>query len=689
MKTPILFLLALAALPWAASAQSYDSSGDKMLSGAYYIRQVIYAVESAGDVNIGCVDTGSCDMANAYGTITFDGNGNYSFSGWYLDSASSTAPVQYNTTGTYVISAAGMGYITAINPNLVNSTDQIIGLVNAKGIFIGSTTLNTEGYNDLVIAAPVGSSVSNSTFNGTYQVAYFDPTYFPTNAAVSGGNAILTMSPNGSGNIGSVNVTGYVGTNAASSETLNGVTYSFTNGAAQLNFGGTAGSGLIAGTELLYISPDGSFVFGGSADGFDMFVGVRAATSNPTNYNAFYYQAGIDLDNTTVGNGYVLLDTYYGALSLFTDQFGTNDIIGHQSLNWQLVYNGTEDYTYYDSYTLNGDGSSTDIDYAQKYFSSQDGTIRVGYGNTAGLLSLNVAMQAPSLSGSGVYLNPQGMVNAASSAPFTAHLSPGEFLTLYGSGLAPSAASAPSLPLTTNLNGVQVFINGLPVPILFVSPTQLNVIVPYTSATIAQIQVNNNGTNSNTVTQFIGETSNGVFTIPSGGIYDAAALHAANYTVVSESSPAQIGETVAVFVDGLGAVSPASPAGAAGPSSTLSSAVNQPQVYLADSAGNYIQANENAALPFAGLAPGFAGLYQINFTVPSGLAAGEASLEIFEPTSDSDTFESVMCITSCSSSAAVPATAHAKSGERPMLHPHQNVRRNHHWSLKHLSATKQ
>ncbi len=140
------------------------------------------------------------------------------------------------------------------------------------GVFIGSSTENGNGYNDLFIAAPVGSTATNATLNGAYSVAYMDPT-FP-----GGGDALLTMTANGQGGIGTVNVTGYVGTNPVSTQTLNNVTYSFSNGAAQINFGGTSNStALIGGTELLYTSPDGNFIFGGSYNGFDMFVGVRAS----------------------------------------------------------------------------------------------------------------------------------------------------------------------------------------------------------------------------------------------------------------------------------------------------------------------------------------------------------------------------------------------------------------------------
>jgi uncharacterized protein (TIGR03437 family) len=631
MKSKITFLaLLLGACAWQSSAQpALESSGDQLLSGTYYMRQVLFYYS---------IETGTLtETVNIQGTIDFTGSGTYYFSGSTLVSTDNPPkPATFTSTGSYVISASGEGYISSIDHEL--SGNRIVGLVS-QGIFIGNTG-GGNGLSDFFVAAPVGSTMAtNATLTGAYSVAYIDPT-FP-------GDALFTMTADGQGNIGNVSVNGYTGSSATPvTQSLTGATYTFTNGAAAVKLGGTRNSStLVAGDELLYISPDGNFIFGGNYSGYDMFVGVRAATSPPTNFDSLYYQAGLDLNESATFNSFVPLNSYYGAFDALP-----GEMIGHrnmsnvspmryQSQSALLVYGGTADFTYSDPYTLNSDGSSDDSDFSQHYLFSTDGTIRIGYG-IGPYLSINVALQAPqvpTLSDSPVYLNPVGVVNAASSAPFTAQLAPGEFLTLYGSGLAPTTATA-SLPFPTLFNGVQVFINSLAAPIYYLSPTQISVIVPYTTNanSVADIYVANNGTNSNLVTQFTGLTAAGVFTNnPVGGLGYAAALHP-DYSVISQSSPAQIGETVAVYLAGMGAVSPRVQDGMPASSNPLSYTTATPLVYLLDASGNYLQ----APITFSGLAPGFAGLYQINFTIPSGLVSGNATIEIIG--TDSATFQALL-----------------------------------------------
>lgn len=649
-KLPHLLCLMLCACAWNSSAQSLDSSGDSMLNGTYYVRQVFY-IATPGSSSLAA-------NVSIAGTITFNGGGGYTFSGSYQNSASTPSYSAFSGSGSYVISASGQGYISSIYSQFSN--DRIVGLVS-HGVFIGSSTETGSASNDLLIAAPVGSQqATNATLNGAYAIAYFDPTV--------PGDASFTLNANGSGGVGTVSVTAYTGSSStASNQSVSGVTYSFSNGAAQVKFGGKRSSSeIIAGNEVLYITPDGNFVFGGSSTGYDMFVGVRAATSAPSNFPGLFYQAGLNLDESS-SSGVSGLDSYYGAFQALANggilghqRFSTSSSMDYQNQNSLLIYGGANDFTYYDSYTLNNDGTSVDSAFNQHYVSSTDGTIRIGYG-IGPSLGINVAFQEPPFSGSNVYLNPVGVVNAASSAPFTAQVAPGEFLTLYGSGLANTTASA-TLPFPTTFNGVQVFVNQTQAPIYYVSPTQISIVVPYgtTADSVAQIYVINNGANSNSVSAFTGSTSVGVFTNPAGGLGYAAALHP-DYSVISKSSPAQIGETVAVYLAGMGIVIPPVQDGAAASMTTLSTTTATPLVYLLDAGGNYL----HAKVSFSGLAPGYAGLYQINFAVPPGTASGDATIEIVGP--DSDAFQALLPIGS-GGGDAVPSPGNSVKHALPRRH---------------------
>jgi uncharacterized protein (TIGR03437 family) len=180
-----------------------------------------------------------------------------------------------------------------------------------------------------------------------------------------------------------------------------------------------------------------------------------------------------------------------------------------------------------------------------------------------------------------VFLNPQGVVNAASSAPFTSPVAPGEFITLYGTGMASQTATAFSLPFPINLGGVTVTVNGVAAPLVYVSPTQISAVVPYSTPTddsFVNVQVNNFGTPSNVVQVYSGYASPGIFTVPSGGIGNGAILHA-DYSVVTSAKPAKVGETVLIYLSGLGPVTPAVAAGAAAPTNPLSQVPAKPKFF--------------------------------------------------------------------------------------------------------------
>ena len=615
MKIARLWLLVIAAAA-VMPAQSWDTSGNGMLTGKYYFRQVLYVI---GD------DSGDLSEAVAlYGNIEFDGNGNYTITAAdnsvYIDvSGSGSSAGALVTTGTYSISASGYGFISS--PYVTG--DQVYGLVGSQGIFVASSTENGNGYNDMMVAAPVASPLPTaSSFTGSWVAADFDLSSGSPSEALS---MTIPMSPDGNGNLNAGTIVGYSGVSATPYQQLSsGLKYIFSNGAAVATFPNTGT--LVAGQKYLYFSPDGKFMFGGSpytsATPFDMIVGVKASTT-PT-LSGLYYQAGLD---EFEGD----LDSYYGSFNVIAGA-APQTFLGHERLNTfggsadSSVGGGVEDYTYSDTISLSG---TTYTNTYAKYIVGDGGAVEI----TSGIgpyLGLSVAIQAACPVGttatgtqgqcssptSGVYINPTGVVNAASDAPYTASLAPGELLTLYGSNLAASTVVAPALnppAFPTTLGNVQVSIGGLPAPIYYVSPTQVSAIVPYgvTIGSVADIQVTNNGTLSNIVTNYVGATAPGVFTQNQNGTGFGAIEHlgvgntvSPAYSVVTAANPAIPGETIAVYLTGLGAVTPTITDGTTGSST----------------ATNTITADFNgtaATVTYAGLAPCCSGLYQLNVTVPS------------------------------------------------------------------------
>src|SRR5690349_18540288 len=79
------------------------------------------------------------------------------------------------------------------------------------------------------------------------------------------------------------------------------------------------------------------------------------------------------------------------------------------------------------------------------------------------------------------------VVNTYSSIGGT--VAPGELITIYGSNLSNGTAAAPSTPLPTTLNGTQVMLGQTPLALFFVSPAQVNVVLPYSIQANAQLQV--------------------------------------------------------------------------------------------------------------------------------------------------------------------------------------------------------
>jgi uncharacterized protein (TIGR03437 family) len=657
-----LLIGAALVLPLAAQGPGFDTSGNGKLQGTYYFRQVIYEISTNSDSQGIAGDTQ--DAIAVYGHIAFDGNGAYSMpdaivadaaAGGQVDPLSCYLAQTFCTTGaavsgTYSVSASGQGFISSP----VIKGDFITGLVSANGIFAGSDTETTFSLSDLFIAAPVGSpQPGNSTFQGSYTVVgYLPPEGVGSTSPLDSADVFFQMNADGNGNLGTVAISGYFGGGGTQtiSQSSPNVKYFFSNGAAVVGFPTDSSATLLNGQEYLYFSPDGSFFFGGSPSattGFEMLIGVRNATGTQ-NFSGLYYEAGLDQDVSQLNSGFANFDGYYGSMKTS----GGAAVI-HQRLN-SVFSNAALGSTFAATLPQPVTGTYTDTAASVQYAVGAGGAIRIGQG-IAPFLGISLALQAPTFTPTGaVYLDPTGVVNAASFSPFTAGISNGEFLTLYGTNLAAGSVTASSVPYPPTLGNVQVTINGIPAPIYYVTPGQIAVIAPAGNTfSVAQIQVTNNGVPSNIVTVPVNQTAPGVFTLSNSGLGDAAAVHS-NGTIISPSNPAHAGEEIAVFLTGLGIVFPPVPDGAPPPLSPLSSTTN---VITAAVAGT------NALVGYAGLAPTLAGLYQVNLQIPTNAAAGENVLAIGGP--DSFAAQSLIAI---GGGTATPApTVESRALPRPRV----------------------
>jgi len=159
----------------------------------------------------------------------------------------------------------------------------------------------------------------------------------------------------------------------------------------------------------------------------------------------------------------------------------------------------------------------------------------------------------------------QAVVNAASLQP---PLSPGAMVSILGThltGPTQSTAYGPTASYPTTVAGTTVTFNGTPAPLLYVSPTQINAIVPFALAgqTSAQVMVQRFTVPSATFGVAIQVTSPAIFTASQTGSGQAAVLQQGpdgSFTYNSSANPATAGTALEIFATGAGVWTPAAQA---------------------------------------------------------------------------------------------------------------------------------
>jgi uncharacterized protein (TIGR03437 family) len=630
-------LLLLMVAAWPAAAQSWDTSGNGLLNGTYYFRQVMWlgGYNSANNLQ---------EAIAIYGNIVFGGNGTYSLTAKAADAAENTV-TSITGSGTYTIAASGYGYMSTPLQFVYSqfAGDEINLLVSPSKVVAGNTTDNKTGYNDLFLATPApAASTLPPSLQGTFSVIGAG---VPALALDLIHTRAYSFTLTGTGNtVTTTALTGALGLNttAMTQAAFSGVKYSVSAGAAAITFGSeltTANldSNLMSGTKYFYFSPDGNFFFGGDAEDTDFIVGVRQGSSASFVGQTLYYTGGFFQDNSQFSIcDCAWLNNTYGGYDVLTDANNV-EILAHQRDNAVGPPRGSfvADSTYFEVPYLSG---GTYSDFYYEYFFGPGGTFAIGFANeSSGFLGIQVLMEGPNYTSaptSSPYIYPTGIVNAGSSVPFTAEFAPGEFISIFGANLASTTLTDPTFP--TGLGGVQVLVNGVPTAVCYVSPGQVNAVIPLdidtgtASIQIASIQVVNSLGTSNTVSNYVGYTQPGIF----NSTTSTPAVFHGNNTIVSASNPAVVGEELAIYLTGLG---------------------------MLDSAGNatdlsYISAafsGVTGTLDYAGIEPGtplaLGAGYQMNVTVPSGTSSGLNYLDIAGLGSYNG--EALICVTSCADSS--------------------------------------
>ena len=202
-----------------------------------------------------------------------------------------------------------------------------------------------------------------------------------------------------------------------------------------------------------------------------------------------------------------------------------------------------------------------------------------------------------------------------------APLAPGTIVQVFGSGLGPPTGVSPGvIPLVNTFDNTFVLVGPYQAPLYYLSNGQLNVQLPVELTAPQQypivVSVNNAITLPDTLN--IVPATPGVAAFANGGI---VAQHNSDFSLVTAANPAKPGEVIIMYLAGLGATNPPVASGMPAPSNPPAS-VTLPVALTVD--------NQNPKIYFAGLTPGAAGLYQIDFAVPANVSTGNVNVVVMQ-----------------------------------------------------------
>jgi uncharacterized protein (TIGR03437 family) len=187
-------------------------------------------------------------------------------------------------------------------------------------------------------------------------------------------------------------------------------------------------------------------------------------------------------------------------------------------------------------------------------------------------------------------------------------------MAVLGTNLSATNLATNQVPLPTVIGGSCLTVNGTPAHMLFVSPTQVNAEMPANASGSVALVMHTQGGVSNTFSLPVVGAAPAVFLTTIDGVSNVPAIvRYANGLVVTATNPVHRGDTLTIYLTGLGAVSPPVNDGDAGLVNPLSTTVITPVVQIG---------GQTAPVLFSGLVPGMPGAYVLNVSVSNSTPQG-------------------------------------------------------------------
>jgi uncharacterized protein (TIGR03437 family) len=209
-----------------------------------------------------------------------------------------------------------------------------------------------------------------------------------------------------------------------------------------------------------------------------------------------------------------------------------------------------------------------------------------------------------------------GIVSAAS---YKGPVAPGTLVAIFGSNFTDpgNVLLATALPWPNELGGTSVTIAGVTAPVFVVTPGQINAMLPFDLAVNTELPIVVTRNNAVSAPQSVSMVSSlpSVFTQnqTGQGLGAIIILHPdGSWNLAGNGNSATAGDTLEIYCTGLGDTNPRTVAGFPATASPLLWAIDTVTLTVG---------GVNVPVSYYGLVPGLAGLFQVNATLPSGIAA--------------------------------------------------------------------